>query len=145
MALYSLGTVTTGTGIGVAVWEIRSSSTDRARLLKIAHGRTAAPAATYVIRVGRPLTIGVTPTSPVTFIADDPADPAGTVQSALAWGTGPTDPLSYFVGHRQGTAGIFQQIWSFPRGLVIGVSSSIVLWSEAAASNPLDVFAQVDE
>jgi hypothetical protein len=145
MALYSLGTVTTATGIGVAAWEIRTASTDRARLLKIAHGRTAVPAASYVIRVGRPAAIGVTPTSPVTFIADDPADPAGTVQSALAWGTGPTDPGSYFAGHRQGTAGIFQQIWSFPRGLVIGVSSSIVLWSEAAASNPLHVFAQVDE
>jgi hypothetical protein len=145
MALYSLGTVTTATGIGVAAWEIRTASTDRARLLKIAYGRTAVPLAAYVVRVGRPGAIGVTPTSPVTFIADDPADPASTVQSALAWGTGPTAPTGFFTGHRQGTAGIFQQIWSFPTGLVIGVSSSIVLWSETAASNPLDVFAQVDE
>jgi hypothetical protein len=130
----------------VAVWEIRTASSDRARLLKIAHGRTAIPAAAYTIRLGRPAAIGVTPTSPVTFIADDPADPAGTVQSALAWGTGPTAPTQFFTGHRQGTAGVFQQIWSFPRGLVIAVSSSIVLWNVLeAASNPLDVFAQIDE
>jgi hypothetical protein len=145
MALYSLGEVTTGTGIGVAVWEIRTASTDRARLLKIAHGRTAIPAASYTIRVGRPAAIGVTPTSPVTFIADDPADPAGTVQSALAWGTGPTSPVEFFTGARQPAAGVFQQIWSFPTGLVIGVSSSIVLWSLEADSSPLNVFAQVDE
>jgi hypothetical protein len=40
---------------------------------------------------------------------------------------------------------VFQQIWSFPTGLVIGVSSSIVLWSLEADSSPLNVFAQVDE
>jgi hypothetical protein len=90
----------------------------------------AATASTFGI--GRPQAIGITPTSPVTWIAEDPGEPAGTAQSALAWGTGPTIPVQFFrriaLPATIGT-GI---IWTFPRGLIIPVSSSMILWNLAA-------------
>ena len=129
MAIYSLGVLTTGTTSATAAWEIRTASTDRIYILELGFFMNAATASTYGF--GRPAAIGVTPTSPVTLIAEDPAAPAGTAQSALAWGTGPTAPTAF---HRRvntpatiGT-GI---IWTFPRAFIVPVSSSVVLWNLA--------------
>jgi hypothetical protein len=90
----------------------------------------AATASTFGI--GRPQAIGITPTTPVTWIAEDPGEPAGTAQTALAWSTGPTVPLVHFrriaLPATIGTG----MIWTFPRGLIIPVSGSLVLWNLAA-------------
>lgn len=144
MAIYSLAQLMTATSTGVASWEIRAASTDRPRIMEIGIFLNAATASAFGL--GRPAAIGVTPTSPVTVLAEDPGDPAGTVQCALAWATGPTIPTQFFrrinlpatIG-----AGV---IWTFPRGLVIAQSgiSSIILWnlSAVAAAN---VYVVVDE
>lgn len=142
MSAYSLGVRTSSGTTGAAAWEIRSASTDRLRIMEIGIFLAAATASTYGL--GRPAAIGITPTSPVTLLAEDFADPPATGTSALAWGTGPTVPAAFLrrvslpatVG-----SGI---IWTFPKGLVIPVSSSLVLWN-LATNGVVDAYAVIDE
>lgn len=144
MALYSLGVRTSGVTSGAAAWEIRTSANVRARLMELGVFLAAATASTYGL--GRPAAIGVTPTTPVDFQPEDSADPtvAGQLQSALAWGTGPTAPANFFrrvsLPATIGT-GI---IWTWPKGLVIPVSSSLVLWN-LATNGVVDAYAILDE
>lgn len=144
MAYYSLGIRTSGATTGTAAWEIRTSANVRARLMELGVFLAAATASTYGL--GRPAAIGVTPTTPVDFPGEDFADPtvAGQVQSALAWATGPTAPANFLrrisLPATIGT-GI---IWTWAKGLVIPVSSSIVLWN-LATNGVVDAYAVIDE
>ena len=144
MARYTLGVRTSGVGSGAAGWEIRTSANVRARLIEFGVFLAAATASTFGL--GRPAAIGVTPTSPVDFQPEDPADPtvASQVQSALAWGTGPTAPTNFLrrisLPATIGT-GI---IWTWQNGLVIPASSSLVLWN-LAANGVSDAYAIIDE
>lgn len=144
MSLYDFAVLTTGTSSGAAAWEIRTSANVRARLMEIGFFLNAATAST--VGLGRPAAIGITPTSPVDFLPEDPADPtvSGQVQSALAWTTGPTVPANFLrrisLPATQGVG----VIWTFPRGIVIPVSSSIVLWN-LAANSALNAYAVIDE
>jgi len=142
MAIYSLANRTSGTGSGAAALEARTAATDKARIMEFNLFLAATTASTYGI--GRPQAIGITPTSPITVLAEDPGDPAGTMQTALAWGTGPTVPLNYFrrisLPATIGTG----VIWTFPRGLAVAVSNSIVLWN-LAANGVVDCNIVVDE
>lgn len=144
MAYYSLGVLTTGTASGAAAWEIRTSANVRAKVMEIGFFLNAATAST--VGLGRPAAIGITPTSPVDFQPEDPANPTVStqVQSSLAWTTGPTVPTNFL--RRIGlpaTAGV-GVIWTFPQGLVIPVSSSLVLWN-LALNSALNAYAIVDE
>jgi hypothetical protein len=144
VALYTLGVRTSGVTSATAAWEIRASANVRARVLEIGVFLAAATASTYAI--GRPAAIGVTPTTPVDFVPNDPADVtvAGQVQSALAWATAPTVPTAFFrrvsLPATIGT-GI---IWTFPQPIVIPASGSIVLWN-AALNGVVDAYAVIDE
>lgn len=124
---------TSGVGAGAAAWEIRTGATPgRWRLLELKIFLASAVAS--VIGLGQPAAIGVTPTTPVDFSTDDPNDvlAAGVVQSALAWATGPTVPANF--DERISIAGTIGNgaIFTFPQGLVIPVSSSLVLWNITA-------------
>lgn len=140
MPIFSLAVRTTNSTNAAAAWEIRTSANTRAKLMEFGVFLAAATASTYGI--GRPGAIGVTPTSPVDLIQEDPADVvvSGLVQSALAWGTGPTVPTNFF--RRISTPATVGTgiIWTFPRGLVVGASSSIVLWN-LATNGVVDAYA----
>lgn len=142
MAIYSLSNRTTNVTSGVTALELRTASTNRAAIMEIDLFLAAATASTYGI--GRPQAIGVTPTSPITLLAEDPADPVGTAQTALAWGTPPTIPLNF---HRRislpATIGT-GVIWTFPRGLLVAVSTSYVVWN-LATNGVLDLNVIIDE
>jgi len=124
---------TTGTGSGAAAWEIRTGATPgRWRLIELQIFLATAVAS--VFGLGQPAAIGVTPTSPVDFLNEDPNDvlATGVVQSALAWATGPTVPANFderiSIAGTIGNGGIF----TFPQGIVIPVSNSLVLWNITA-------------
>lgn len=142
MAIYSIAQRTTATAAASASWEIRTASTDRAAILEIGISQNAATAGVYGI--GRPAAIGVTPTSPQTVLPEDPNEPTGTVTVCVAWGTGPTVPANFFrrvscpatIG-----AGV---IWTFPRALMVAVSSSVIVWILATAP-VCDVWAVMNE
>jgi hypothetical protein len=140
----SLGVRTSDGTSGAAAWEIITGATPgRARVLELGFFLAAATATT--IGLGRPQAVGITPTSPVDFLAEDPNDvlASGVVQSAVAWGTGPTIPTAFLrriaLPATVGTG----VIWTFPEGLVIPVSSSLILWN-LASNSVLDAYAVID-
>lgn len=144
MAWYRLAVRTSGVTTGTAAWEIRTSANVRARIMELGVFMAAATASTYGL--GRPAAIGVTPTSPVDFLPEDPAEPtvSGLVQSALAWSTGPTAPTGFLARIGLPATVGTGVIWTFPRGLVIPVSGSIVLWN-LATNGVTDAYAVLEE
>lgn len=143
MARYSLGFRTSNVTINVACVEIRSTATDALRIVEFGLFLAAATASSFGL--GRPAAIGVTPTSPVTVLTED-RDPAGTAQVALAWGTAPTAPTGSAYLRRIALpatigAGI---IWQWQGGLIIPVSSSLVLYN-LTATGVCDGYVVIDE
>jgi hypothetical protein len=143
MAIYSVANRTSsGTAASPAQENIASSAVAY-RLLEF--GITQNGPTASVFGLGRPAAIGVTPTSPVTVLAEDQGNnSAGNTTTALAWGTAPTVPANFFrrvslpatVG-----AGI---IWTFPRGIIVLKSNTSVLWVIATAA-VADTWLVVDE
>lgn len=142
MAIYAMSQRTSNTTTANACWEIRTAATDRAYVMEI--GITINAATASVFGLGRPAAIGVTPTSPQTFIAEDPGAPASTVVAALAWATGPTVPANFFRRISLPATIGSGVIWTFPRGLIIGISNSIILWNLSTVS-VADVYAVIDD
>lgn len=141
----TLGVRTTGTSSGTAAWEIRTGATPgRFRLIELGFFLVSATAT--AIGFGRPQAVGITPTSPVDFQHEDPNDilASGLLQSALAWGTGPTIPLN-FLSRIQLPATIGAGvIWNYgPSGIVIPASGSLILWN-LAANSTLDAYAKIE-
>lgn len=143
MAIYSLAQrTTTFTATTTATVEWRSAATVRPKVLEVSYINSAAATATS-IGLGRPQAIGITPVN-VLFQADDPGDPASVTNGSLSWGTSPTVPLIY---HRRwgcaATIGV-GIVWTFPRGLIIPISSSLVIWNIATTTGS-DVNCVIDE
>jgi len=142
--ILSLAVRTTNGTTAEAAWEIITGATPgRAKLLEFGVFAAAATAATFGL--GIPQAVGVTPAAAVDFEPEDPNDvlASGVLQSALSWGTSPTIPSKFYrrvaLPATIGT-GI---IWTFPKGLTVPVSNSIVLWNGAA--NPVvDAYAVFD-
>ena len=142
MAIYSRADRTSNVTTAAACFEIRTTATDRPRIMEI--GISLVTAAATVIGLGRPQAIGITPTSAQIVQAEDTGDPAGTIVTAMAWGTGPTVPLQFFRRWSfPGTIGA-GVIFTFPRGLIVPISSSIVLWNILGGAT-LDVYVVIDE
>ena len=143
MALYALSQRTTATVAASASWEVRSTSTNKPKVMELGISQNAATAGAYGI--GRPAAIGLTPTTPQTFVDEgDGNGPAAQTTAAVAWGTGPTVPANF--NRRLSCAATIGvgAIFTFPRGLGIPTSSSIVLWIIATAP-VCDVYAVIDE
>jgi hypothetical protein len=140
----TLGVRTVDGTTAAAAWEIRTGATPgRVRLMEIGFFLVAATATT--IGLGRPAAIGTTPTTPVDFLPEDPNDvvASGVVQSSLAWAVGPTIPTAFLRRIAlPATIGV-GVIWTWPKGLVIPVSSSVILWN-LAANSVLDAYAVVE-
>lgn len=141
MAISSLAQrTTTFTATTTANVEWRTPATVRAKVLEISYIQLTAVASQ--IGVGRPQAIGVTPVN-VPFQKDDPSDPASVMNGSLSWATSPTVPLIY---HRRwnGTLASVGVVWTFPRGLVIPISFSLVIWN-IAVSVASDINCILDE
>jgi len=140
----SLGIRTSSGTAAAAAWEIRAAATPgRLRIIEL--GIFLAAATSSVFGIGRPAAIGVTPTTPVNFLQEDPANILANdvALSALAWGTGPTAPTDFLRRITlPGTVGA-GVIWTFPEGIVIPVSESIVLWN-IGTNAVVDAYAILD-
>lgn len=142
MALLSIANRTSNITTAAACLEIRTTSSGRVAIQEI--GISLVTAAATVIGIGVPAAIGVTPTSPVTFLREDTNDQTAVTTTALAWGTGPTVPTAFYrrwsfpatIG-----SGI---IYTFPQGLMISASNSMVLWNILGGAT-LDVHVVIDE
>lgn len=141
MAISSLAQRTTNFTISQACVEYRTPATVRAKVLELSF--ITATGTAQSIGLGRPQALGVTPVN-VLFQRDEPSDPPSVTNGSLSWGTSPTVPLIF---HRRwngaATVGV-GIIWTFPRGLVIPVSSALVIWN-ITTTVAADVNCVVDE
>ena len=150
MARYSLGFQKSGLTAAGPMADLAASSTDRYRLLELGVFVSAMSGTTPVLTMGlfRSTALG-TRTSPVTVLAEDNADAAGTATVATAWSANPTNaanPMRRFVvnGVGQGV------IWTWPQnGLMVANSLSMVLQAiTVAGTSPnftLDGYFLIDE
>ena len=131
MSYFSLSNRTSNVTIANPCLEIISPATVRPKIMQISIVMAAATAS--VFGLGRPQAVGITPTSPVVLGPWDPADPTTTFCStALAWATPPTIPLAFFERVSLAAAVGAGIIWTFPDGLVIPASSSMIIWNISA-------------
>ena len=115
-------TFTSGT---TACFELRTASTTRSAIME--QGFTTNTATAQTIGIGRPQAQGITPVN-VLFLGEDSNDTSVT-NGSLSWGTSPTVPLNFFRRvSLPATAGA-GYIYTFPRGLIVPVSASMVLWN----------------
>lgn len=143
MAVYALTDVTTLFTTASATAELTASATNRYRLLELAFGVLATPASQRTMGLGRPGATGVTPTTPVTLIAVDSGNPAGTAQlTTVGWGTAPTVPANFM--RRFSIFHATWLIWEFPVPPMVDVSKSLVLWN-INTSSALDLYVEIDE
>lgn len=142
MAIYSLALNTTVTTTGAAAWDVKAASTNRPAVMEVSVSLGAATASTYGL--GR---AGNTPTqtSPVLVQAEDPGDPAGISGCAVAWSVAPTVPAQ-FLRRISLPATIGSGIlWTFPRGLILATSASLLVWNLATNSANTNIHVVVDE
>lgn len=141
MAIYSLAQRTTNFTVTAACWELRTAAGTRAVVLEI--GFIQATATAVSIGLGRPAAQGVTPAN-VLFQAEDASAPAANTNASLSWGTSPTAPAQ-FLRRWNGPATIGAGIvWQFPRGLIVPVSGSLVIWN-ITTNVAADVWCVIDE
>jgi len=81
------------------------------------------------IGVGTPQVAAITPTN-VLFQQDDPGLAASVINGAIAWATSPQVPL-IFRRRWNGTLASVGVVWTFPRGLLLPASGSMVCWNIA--------------
>jgi len=130
MAISSLGMRTTNLTITQACWETRTTSVSP-RVLEVSIFQ--AVAAVQSLGLGLPAVRGITPAN-IAFQMDDPILPTSIITGALSWNTSPTAPATFSRRwNSAATAGV-AVIWTFPRGLLIPVANSIVVWNITAAT-----------
>lgn len=141
MTISSLALRTTNFTITQASWELRSAAAGRPKVLEISVIQATATAQS--LGLGRPQALGITPVN-VLFQGDDPGDPASVMNASLSWGTSPTVPLIFH--RRWNSAALIGQgiIWTFPRGLILPISSALVLWNITTAV-AVDINCALDE
>lgn len=143
MAIYSIGVRTTDITIAHPGHTLVTAASDRGAILE--YGLFLAGAGATTQGFGRPAAAGSSPTASILLQAEDPGNPAATINSVLEWATDPTAPTNYLrrIGF-PATIGV-GVIWTFPRGIIIPVSSNFVLWNIVAVTTGLDTYAVVDE
>lgn len=142
MSIYSLAVRTTNGTINQACVEIYTPATLAVKIMEIGISQIVATSGCYGL--GRPAAQGLVPV-PVAFLPEQNfADPAAKTNASLSWGTSPTAPTNYlrrvFTPASVG-AGV---IWTFPRGLVLPVSASLVIFN-ITATQLADVWVVIDE
>jgi len=144
MAIYSIGVRSTDVTIAHPSHTLVTAATDRGAILE--YGVFLAGAGATTLGLGRPAAAGVGATASILLQAEDPGNPAATINSVLEWTTSdPTAPTNFL--RRIGLPATIAVgvIWTFPRGLIIPIGSNFVLWNIVAVTTGLDAYAVVDE
>lgn len=142
MAVSSLSRRTTVSTTASAQLEVIAPAEKRVKLIEMQGTLVSGTVSGFGL--GRPQAIGVAPVLHP-MLSDNPANGSSAVNVANAWTTtAPTVPLIF--RRRVVAAAIIGEgwIWSFPFGLVIPISGSVVLWN-LQASSLLDVHVTVEE
>jgi hypothetical protein len=140
-ATYTCAVRTPAAAAGATYCDLRTTSTDRARIREI--GVSSSAATLSSLGLIRSATIGTTSTTTIGQ-AQEPGEAAGTVLIGTAWSSAPTISTNVYLRRFAipATAGA-GVIWTWPYDapLVVPVSASILLWNfGAAAGAACDVY-----
>lgn len=143
MAIFSMADRTSVTTINNAIMELIAAAGTGYDLMEV--GLTINAATASVFGFGQPAAIGITPTSPKTVLAENTENTStGLTTTAVAWGTGPTNPTNY--QRRISLPNVIGSafILTFPRRFRIAKAKTLVLQNIIAGS-VADVWWVVDE
>lgn len=144
MAIYSLGIATTVTTSAAPALDVLAASGTRPRLLEFVLINAAATQSNYNFGISG--NTNVVQSAPTLLQAEDPGDPAGKTNVAVAWTTAPTIPTTIYRFCNVQASISAGNIWSFPYGLVLPTTgASLVLWNRQANSANMHVTIVVDE
>lgn len=131
MAIGSIGVRTQNLTITQASLEIRTTAAVSPSIREFSYVQATGTAQS--LGLGRPQALGVTPGTISTFQREAPNDPVCVTTMNLTWATSPTVPLVFLRRWNSAATIGVGVLWTFPRGLVIPVSSSLVLWNITTA------------
>lgn len=147
MAFYEVGVRTPAAAAGAAFATLHTGASLRARLREVHLFSTAATAASIgIVRASNtPVATTSTPGQ-----AQDPAEPASTINVDTAWSTAPTVGANFLRRIDLPATIGSGVIWAWPdgqsNGLLIAVSSWLVIWNFGGSAGPiLDVVAVWEE
>lgn len=141
--IYSLGLRSTALTTGLASLTLLTAASQRSIIQEI--GVFLAAAAASVFAFGRPAANGVTPAATNLFQAEDPSSVPAVSGGVLAWTTAPTAPtLAQRRWSGPATIGV-GVIFTFPRGILVAVSSNYVVHNLAATVAASDIYMTEDE
>lgn len=127
MPHYSVSNRTTSTTTGTAALEIIAPP--EGTFVTLIH-ITLATATASTFGIGRSSAVGITPTSPVPFVAHDMGRPTTTTATALAWATPPTEPATYLRRVTlPATVGAIVVFDFFPQPIGLAAGESLVVWN----------------
>ena len=144
MARYSLAVASVAATSAHAFASIHTGANLVASIKEIGLTSETQPLSTAGFAIGVPANTPVATTSTL-GLAEDPSRPVSTVNIDTAWSTAPTAPTVFY--RRMAQTGIGAGIiWSFPKGLIIPVSSWLVIWNQSGNTGAaLDVNVVWDE
>ena len=142
MSLASLGLRTSNLTITQASAELRTTAGVKCRVLELSLIQVTGTAQS--LGLGRPGAQGVTPGTTSTFQRDDSADPACVTTISLTFGTSPTAPTTYLRRWNSAATIGVGIVWTFPRGVIVPVSASLVVFNVTTAL-ACDLNVAVDE
>lgn len=130
MGVFSLSQRTINTATASPAWEVRSITGNKPKLLSLEFTNQGTTNTAPSLGIGRASVVGVSPTSPQTFVDEDDGNaPSPITTACVAWGTAPQVPAAfnrrYILGG--GTLGT-GFIANFPAGLGLASGGSVVLW-----------------
>lgn len=128
----------------VPIWEVRTTAVNKTKILEFGFmSFIVVTVSSYGI--GRSSSVGVNPTLTHSFVNEQSSNsPTAQTIGATAWGTAPGIPTNFVRRTTAGSGNAGGSIFTFPRGLGIPPSSSVVFWSIGLTSN-LSVYAVIDE
>ena len=141
MSFASFAQRTSGVTIANAMAQIITAAGAKAKLLELSIIQVTGTAQS--LGLGRPQAAG-TATSPVVFQRDDSSDPPCVTSFAITFSVQPTVPLQFYRRWNSAATIGVGVLWTFPRGLTIPVSSSLVVWNITTAV-ACDINAIIDE
>lgn len=142
MALASVAVRTSNLTINQASLELRTTAAVKCRVLEASIIQATGTAQS--LGFGRPAAQGVTPGTISTFQRDDSADPACVTTVNATYGTSPTAPTTYLRRWNSAATIGVGIVWTFPRGVVVPVSASLVIFNITTAV-ACDVNLAIDE
>ena len=143
MARYGIGVAkTTGAAAGL-LCQLRAGSTRDLRVWEI--GIFATTAVAGEVGLIRPSAVGATFTSSGTGAPEDNAAGAGIAVVDTAATTAPTIGTNYMRRVQLPASIGAGQIWTFPQGINVPVSSSLALWQLSVAAVGYDAYFVYDE